>query len=192
MRKMLLAIAKDIAGFFVSYAPVGCFLAGVVVLMCVLIMAYQRKGTGVDFGRASDVVKLRMRHILILFLLVFYLYVVLGITILSRNESPTREISLELFRTFRNTFQARKQIYENIIMFIPFSVLLYMLAEPFRKLWISLTMGICGSLLIETTQWVTMTGHFELDDILTNTIGMLIGYLGCMIVEKVVNRIKCK
>jgi glycopeptide antibiotics resistance protein len=125
-----------------------------------------------------------------LFLLVAYLYIVIGITILSRSEGGTSGASFELFRTFRNTFSARKQIYENVLMFVPYAVLLYGLARPFRRWWIALLMGAGSSLLIEVTQWVTRTGYFEVDDILTNTVGMMIGYLVCRIIGNGYRRIR--
>ena len=41
-----------------------------------------------------------------------------------------------------------------------------------------------GYLLIEVTQWVTKTGCFELDDVLTNTLGMLLGCVVCIVVRR--------
>lgn len=75
-------------------------------------------------------------------------------------------------------------------MVVPYAVLLYGLARPFRRWWIALLMGAGSSLLIEVTQWETRTGCFEVDDIWTNSVGMMIGYLMCRIVEKVYKCIK--
>ena len=54
--------------------------------------------------------------------------------------------------------------------------------------------GVVSSLFIEIMQWLTKTGYFELDDIMTNTLGMLIGYLICVlfveIYKKNINSIK--
>ena len=98
--------------------------------------------------------------------------------------------SFELFRTFRDTFFVRKQIYENVLMFVPYAVLLYGLAKVFRRWWRMLLIGAGSSLLIEMTQWVTRTGYFEVDDILTNTVGMMIGYVGCWMAEMIFRRLR--
>ena len=53
-----------------------------------------------------------------------------------------------------------------------------------------LLVGAGSSFFIEVTQWVTRMGYFEVDDIWTNSVGMMIGYLMCRIVEKVYKCIK--
>ena len=188
---MFEAVLKDIAGFGTRYAPSACIVAGGVVLLSGLVVLYLKKG----FVLSSEVEesvsgKNCVKKLLWIFFLAAYIYIVIGITLLSRSESGTRGASFELFRTFRNTFSARKQIYENVLMFVPYTVLLYGLAKPFRRWWIALLMGAGSSLLIEVTQWVTRTGYFEVDDILTNTVGMVLGYLMCRTIEKVYKRIK--
>lgn len=188
---MLEAVLKDIAGFGARYAPSACIVAGGAVLLSGLVMLYLKKGFVLSAEiEASVSGKNCVKKLLWIFFLVAYIYIVIGITILSRSESGTRGASFELFRTFRNTFSARKQIYENVLMFVPYAVLLYGLAKPFRRWWIALLMGAGSSLLIEVTQWVTRTGYFEVDDILTNTVGMVLGYLICFGLEKLKNKIK--
>lgn len=174
---MLFKIFIDIAGFGARYAPPACLVAVGAVLISLLIMLYLKKYFGLSGKNCA-------KKSLWIFFLVTYIYIVIGITILSRSEGGTSGASVELFRTFRNTFFARKQIYENILMFVPYAVLLYGLARPFRRWWIALLMGAGSSLLIEVAQWVTRTGYFEVDDILTNTVGMVIGYLMCRMIEK--------
>ena len=172
----MIAVTQDIMGFFVEYATEAVLVAlGFIVCYVAWLLYYKKK-------RVSELKEIRTQ-LAGFFLLAFYLYMVLGITILSRIETPTRELYFELFRTFRNTFMAKKQICENILMFVPFSMLLYWLTPGCRKWWKIILLGAGCSLVIEVTQWITMTGCFEVDDILTNTMGMILGYLisGCMI-----------
>lgn len=176
MSKLLVAITQDISGFWMRYSAQALVAAFVATLCYVSWFLFYKKKKIRELRAVRG-------NLLGFFLLAFYLYMVLGITILSRTERPTRELSFELFRTFRNTFFAKKQVYENIIMFVPFSMILYWLMPIFKKSWAVLFLGIGSSLMIEITQWVTMTGCFEVDDILTNTIGMMLGYLICLIIE---------
>lgn len=188
---MIEIIAGDIIGFGIRYAPSACIVAVGAILLTKLVMLYLKKCFVLSQKMEKLVCEMsRPGRMVRLFLLVAYLYIVFGITILSRSESGTRGASFELFRTFRNTFSARKQIYENVLMFVPYAVLLYGLAKLFRRWWIALLMGAGSSLLIEVTQWVTRTGYFEVDDILTNTVGMTIGYLVCRVIGDGYRRIR--
>lgn len=185
MKKFIVAITEDIFGFFIEYSQ-EAGLAAFIFTICYVawFIFYRKYSTNELRGIRSN--------IFWVFLLAFYLYMVLGITILSRTETPTRELSFELFRTFRKTFFARKQIYENIIMFIPFPMLVYRLMPIFRKWWTVLLLGAASSLLIETTQWITMTGCFEVDDIMTNTLGMMLGYVMSAVAERIRKRVRRK
>lgn len=112
-------------------------------------------------------------------LLAAYLYLVIGITLLSRRESSSSVVNLKLFDTFGPSFGERMFVYENILLFVPFGIFLYILAEPFQKVLVSLITGFGISLSIETTQFFTHLGRFEADDLLTNTCGMMLGYCIC-------------
>ena len=192
MIEMLLAIAKDITKFFIRYAPLG-FLLAIVVTLGYLWQEGYWKVKKSDKKNEIQTKNLAGKAFF-LFLLTLYAYIVIGITMLSRSEGGTRHASFELFRTFRNTFFSKKQIYENIIMFVPYAILLYGFSECFRKAFRMMGIGAVSSLIIEIMQWVTKTGYFELDDIMTNTLGMMIGYLICIlfsvIYKKYINCIK--
>lgn len=181
MKKMVFMIFKDVIQFFCEYGRNACIISSVAVMVCRLFQKLYR----ICFGENNVKAEQNRYKIVTFFLLIFYIYMVIGITMLSRSESGTREASFQLFRTFSNTFSAKKQIYENIIMFIPYAILLYGLSGVFRKIQICLLVGAASSVLIEVTQWVTRTGCFELDDIMLNTLGMLIGYMICRLFEKV-------
>lgn len=66
----------------------------------------------------------------------------------------------------------------NILLFIPFG---YMLPFIFRKLqkvlWSVVLIGFACSLLTETVQLITRLGWFDLDDLLNNTIGCILGVI---------------
>ena len=66
---------------------------------------------------------------------------------------------------------------ENIIMFIPFGVLLPILFIKFRNGWLCVLTGFICSSSIEIVQHITQTGFLQLDDVVTNTTGTLLGWL---------------
>lgn len=118
-----------------------------------------------------------------LFLFFFYIYMVFAITFLSRAESYTNVMNVQIFSTFQNTFHHKKYILENMVMFVPYAVFLFILLPPCRKIYRSVLVGVCTSLCIEVSQYVTHLGRFEVDDLLTNMVGMLIGYAMCKVIS---------
>ena len=116
-------------------------------------------------------------------LLSAYAYIVVGITMLSRNEDYSDVVNLELFSTFHDDYVSRKYIYENLMLLVPYAIILYILAGVFRRALVSLVMAILTSLLIEYAQMVTHLGRFEVDDILTNVTGYMAAYLMCCVVH---------
>lgn len=64
----------------------------------------------------------------------------------------------------------------NVIMFIPFGVLLPITWKSFRKFSFTAIAGVLTSLLIEVDQLFSFRAT-DIDDLLTNTLGTIIGYL---------------
>ena len=178
---MLITIADDIARFFCDYAETGAKFAGVAVIIywCVVLVrsVWLRK-------TELRVVVVGVRS-MFLFALVMYVYIVIAITVLSRSESQNRYAYFKLFRTFKNTFLSKKQICENMLLLMPYAVLLFGISSKMRNGWLIFGVGLISSLAIEITQWMTCTGFFEIDDIWTNVLGMMLGYLGCVMVRRV-------
>ena len=63
----------------------------------------------------------------------------------------------------------------NIGMFIPLGFLLPKCFEALRKKRYTILIAMCGSLLIEVIQGALGMGLFEIDDVMNNTIGAVIG-----------------
>lgn len=67
-------------------------------------------------------------------------------------------------------------IIRNILLFIPFGYVLPCILKRLQKvLWGVVLIGFVCSLLTETIQLLTHLGWFDLDDLLNNTIGCIIG-----------------
>ena len=68
-------------------------------------------------------------------------------------------------------------LFGNIFAFVPFGVLLPLVFKRCNKVWYILINGAWFSLLIELFQLITRFGEFDVDDIMLNTFGALLGYL---------------
>lgn len=90
------------------------------------------------------------------------------------NLIPFRSIAPQL--KYLPQWWALKNILANIFVFVPFGVLLpaaFPRVRPFGK---SLACSVALILFIELFQLITMLGIFDVDDILLNLIGCLVGY----------------
>ena len=124
-------------------------------------------------------------------LFVAWIGFIVKMTLIGRTLYPQRVFRPDLFYEFRELITGAengalniKLFFENILLFIPFGMLL-----PWKKNWWTvLITGCVASALIEITQYVTMLGELEFDDIIANTIGALIGYFLFIAVKKIFYR----
>ena len=65
----------------------------------------------------------------------------------------------------------------NVLAFVPFGLFLPLLVRRVRSMGKTLLLGFEFSLLVEIVQLFSKVGSFDVDDILLNTTGVLIGYL---------------
>lgn len=106
-----------------------------------------------------------------------YAAIILCITFLSRESGSGQKIDLQLFSTWGINDRNNAYVVENILLFIPFGFISPCAFRAFRKPHICIFAGFFSSLTIEVLQLLTHRGFFQIDDIITNTIGMLIGYI---------------
>ncbi len=80
-------------------------------------------------------------------------------------------------------------IVGNVVAFMPFGFILPEVWDQLNR-WHTLTLlGFMFSLCIELAQLVCRVGSFDVDDLLLNTIGALIGYYAFVIAKGVWNRL---
>jgi glycopeptide antibiotics resistance protein len=108
---------------------------------------------------------------------IMYLAIILSITFLSRESGDGREADFRIFSTWGINARNNAYVVENILLFIPFGFICPWSFAKLRKPYTSAAAGFITSLLIETLQLVTDRGFFQIDDIITNTLGMFVGYI---------------
>ncbi len=69
-----------------------------------------------------------------------------------------------------------KTFYLNILMLIPFGFLVPLIWKNYRKAYKTAILGAGFSLLIELSQLIT-TRTTDIDDLITNTLGALLGFI---------------
>lgn len=135
---------------------------------------------------SKDKAKIRKDRVLkaiTVLLTLFYAYLVIDITLISRQGTVVEDVSLVPFESYWTAMTtgwggsgqfACMAIIGNVFMFLPvgMTVAFFVKKHPFV---VSAFAGLFCSLIIETAQLLTKLGTFEIDDLINNTLGAVIG-----------------
>lgn len=116
-------------------------------------------------------------------LLVFYLCVVFSITIVNRLPYDEVRYNLDLFWSYQAAVDRSYYFLEillNYFMLLPYGFM----ASFYMKRRYAILSGVLLSVGIETAQLFMKKGLFEFDDILGNSIGVVLGTLIYIVVRK--------
>ena len=116
-------------------------------------------------------------------LLIIYVTIILSVTVLFRESYVGQHFQPKLFWSYEVWEIQKKQIFENILLFIPLGVIAGRLWK-----WKGILIGSGVSLLVESLQLISSRGLFEFDDIAHNALGTLIGVSICMICVKLISK----
>ncbi len=111
-----------------------------------------------------------------LFFCVVYLTVLLILAFFSREPGSRTGMDWELFATWGKSAQSHAYFIENILMFVPFGLLLPAAVPAMRRGVLCVGVGFLFSAGLELAQLLTGRGFCQLDDIVTNTAGCAAGY----------------
>lgn len=130
----------------------------------VLLLAWRRRRAG--------------RYIAGLFL-VEYSFLLYCSTVIYRKALKERGCDLMPFWSYRAIMDGKEQYLAenimNVVVFVPIGLFLG-LAMRGRNIWAALLVGAGLSIGIEVMQFVFKKGFAEVDDVMHNTLGCLIGY----------------
>lgn len=102
-----------------------------------------------------------------------YVVVLLYLTVLSREPDKVNIVYLDLFWGYDDPQHFKEKLL-NIAIFIPVGLLAGFLFKRHRVL-LALLIGLMVSLAIECSQLAWSRGEFDVDDLLNNTLGAMIG-----------------
>ena len=85
---------------------------------------------------------------------------------------------IERFWTYREVlgWVAYANLFGNVLIFVPFGFFMPM-ASRYRSFFLTLFYSFGVSFFVECFQLVTRVGSFDVDDMLLNTLGGVIGYI---------------
>ena len=176
MDKILITIGK--IKHLLSYIaydmlePAGYLPLGLIAGILFLIVMYILKKFGLIQPKKSEPLR-----DLLLFLIIVYAAVLLKLAFFSREPGSRTTVDLTLFNTWGTTMQAHAFFVENIIMFIPFGILIPTAFPVMRNIFVCTLTALACSLCLEMFQLITGRGFCQLDDVITNTLGAFIGYM---------------
>lgn len=163
-------IIKDLNGAM-KYLPYGV-MAGAVMGLILNAMNARRERKGKEAFPMAGLMAFSL-----------YLMIILVITFFSREDgSRNHAMDLELFSTWGINARNNAFVVENILLFIPYGFVCPWAFPWLRGSFRNTFAAFATSLGVETFQLITGRGYFQIDDILTNVLGAVIGYvIYCMI-----------
>jgi glycopeptide antibiotics resistance protein len=116
-------------------------------------------------------------------LLVEYVFLLFCSTVIFRATGETRQYDFHPFWSYNRPDLFVENIM-NVVVFIPVGLLL---GIAFKQMtwWKALLLGCSISVTIESLQFFLMRGFSELDDVMHNTVGCLLGY-GIMTILRII------
>lgn len=110
------------------------------------------------------------------------------------NAQAEYAYNLELFKEIRRFYIYREQLGwkavvlnlgGNVVGFMPFGFILPIVSRRGRRWYNTFLLGFFLSFCIEITQLVFKVGSFDVDDLLLNTIGGILGFLCYKTVQEI-------
>ena len=110
------------------------------------------------------------------------------ITYLSRESGGSAKLDLVLGSSLTINERNDALVLENLLLFVPYGFCFCWWAKGRALLVKSVFLGAVTSIAIEWMQLVTGRGIFQLDDIVANTMGCMVGALIYLLIRKIFKR----
>ena len=109
-------------------------------------------------------------------ILAVYLIFTFYLTVVSRASSSNDSIRTEWLEGYKSIHDvyASSENYLNILLFVPIGFLLGLVARKYRLIY-AVLVGLFVSETIECAQLIWHKGTFDVNDLMNNTIGAMIG-----------------
>jgi len=123
-------------------------------------------------------------------LLIEYIFLLFCSTVIFRPTGDTRQYDFHPFWSYDRPELLVENIM-NVVVFIPVGLLL---GSAFKQMtwWKALLIGCSISITIEALQFWFMKGFSEVDDVMHNTVGCIMGYIIYSILVRIFTNTKLK
>ena len=131
-------------------------------------------------------------------ILLFLLYLIILFYLVFRSSdfgrtNFQRSINTQAFKTIINCFKYCSllsrytiiNIYGNLVAFIPMGFFIPLIFKRLKNFFVMLIVFIMASFFIELLQYVFAVGAADVDDIILNSIGGVLGYLLYVVINKI-------
>ena len=152
-------------------------------------------------NRSKEHRKINWKRLLWWFVFLCYIFMVFSATMFNRSDLYVNNYIRPLFYSYKVAWNGWVQsewhnIIVNYVLFVPFGILLPIGVKFFRRFYKVALAGFLFSLFIEIVQKILHVGYFELDDLMDNTLGAMIGYglfmIGYAVYSKITGQEKVK
>ncbi len=175
-----LVITVPLLMIFSELGNISFVLLGVLLLLSCIVLCMALYGLLRDY---------RKIHKGMLMLFVLYTLMMAYITIFSREEGHSTDILLS-FDSFKEALETRsleplQHVLLNAAMFIPVGILFPMIRpQKLARLTYVAPVGMMMTTMIEAIQMLLKKGQCDIEDIVANTLGAMIGYFLFMLVRR--------
>ena len=112
-------------------------------------------------------------------LLTAYIVALVCLTLICGEQEPSRKVQIIPFITLLKNLKYHNSSYViqmigTIVMYIPMGIFTGL---KYKNLRFTILASFLSSLVIETTQLITMRGVFDIDDLICNILGAIIGFM---------------
>ena len=120
-----------------------------------------------------------------------YCVFIVWYTLFTRKASLTHSIDMRFMWSYREMLAGdinwKKDVIQNLLniaFFVPFGIFF-----PLKKWIVVLISAFAFSVLIEATQYIFRLGLCELDDVICNTLGAMIGFWITIGIKKIMRKV---
>lgn len=189
---MMKYVWKDLLAVL-KYLPWGLAAGGAAGLLFVRLSGHREEYPGAERTDADSLCPEqpaagRRRSPAAVVVFCIYAALMLMITFLSRESGSRVGVDLKPFSTWGINDRNNAYVLENVLLFIPYGFSCCWAFLKSRRFFSCMALGAATSLGIELLQLATGRGYFQIDDILTNILGTLIGFLLFKLLRLLVGR----
>ena len=158
--------------YFDFHYGIACSIGIILFIFCTAVLYLTRK-------KQKNTIDKKDAAVLLLFSV--YMTFLFGVTLFNRHPEESYRLELQPLWSYIEMISNSDpflgwQIFYNIVAFIPLGIFLPLLSSRMRSLRNVLICGILLSAAIECSQLIFKCGLCELDDVLDNAMGAVIGY----------------